>query len=477
MEAILSLIREVKALARIAQNVDDSWSSVELTGNYNTGIFSIFSSLQQIEQVLQIVNLLTVRIDSTLHSDWEEIQDYAGAVNSFTTWSLTVNKSFLSAKKIDNFYVNVFLSEQNCVNWLVTVDPTSEGNVFYVKNPIKIFVEGLDSPLGGPSLYFLPCEKSSLSVAYSTNKLMPTAGKVRENVHFVANSAYVDPASLLLCGGNYSSRLGKVLINKFSQGISVCIANEFFSSSSVVIDGIKRLTLERGELSVPTLVFYDKLVDLVQWLYEDRITTRKKLFNERLTLDISTGSSLLAALENNIDSAFKQARERYNFVILDRKDAYVKELKDLLKDLRSQSDLYAAKIRTLLSNFLRDTLAAIVLIGFTIFTKFTDNSFLNKNNMLDGVFYALGLYYLISMVMQAAVDYSDIRVTENELKYWKNVSKELIPDRDFEDHRKRSLAGRRTSARIIYPIICVLYVVIAVLCFNYPDYFRANLSK
>jgi hypothetical protein len=148
-----------------------------------------------------------------------------------------------------------------------------------------------------------------------------------------------------------------------------------------------------------------------------------------------------------------------------------------LKDLRSQSDLYSQKIRTLLNNFLRDLLAGIILVGFTIFTKFTDNIGLEKHQLLMYVFNGLGIYYFISILMQAATDFTDIAITNKELRYWKNAAKELIPEREFDQYFTQSLRSRRISWRVLYPLLAALYVLIGIACFKYPAFFEKLLTK
>ena len=103
----------------------------------------------------------------------------------------------------------------------------------------------------------------------------------------------------------------------------------------------------------------------------------------RLTLEIDESKSLIHELNLHLEKAFEEAIQRYNFAILERREKYISELKELLKDIKNQSDLYSQKIRNLLNNLLRDILAAILLIGFTIFTKFSDNLILDKVSLLN----------------------------------------------------------------------------------------------
>lgn len=74
--------------------------------------------------------------------------------------------------------------------------------------------------------------------------------------------------------------------------------------------------------------------------------------------------------------------------MLERRDAYAKELTNLLKDLKAQSDLYSSKVRSLLGNLTRDVLAGILLIGFTMFTKFTEIEKLSRYENIINIIFA-----------------------------------------------------------------------------------------
>jgi hypothetical protein len=117
-------------------------------------------------------------------------------------------------------------------------------------------------------------------------------------------------------------------------------------------------------------------------------------------------------------------------------------------------------------------LAAIVLIGFTLFTKFSDNIQLDKELLLKYVFNALAIYYVVSIVLQAIVDITDMHISKREILYWKNTTKELLPEKEFKTHIDKSLKGRKTSVWIIYPLIAITYLSIAFACYKFPVYFK-----
>ena len=79
--------------------------------------------------------------------------------------------------------------------------------------------------------------------------------------------------------------------------------------------------------------------------------------------------------------------------------------------------------------------------------------------------------------MQTIVDWIDINVSKREILYWKNATKELLPEQEFKAHIDRSLKGRRRSLRIIYPLFVLCYLLIALACWKYPTIFQSTLQE
>ena len=123
-----------------------------------------------------------------------------------------------------------------------------------------------------------------------------------------------------------------------------------------------------------------------------------------------------------------QAKERYGYILLDRQDAYVKELRLALKEFKSQADLYVSKQRTLISNLMRDVLAGLLLVGFTLFTKFTEIEKLKGHEgIINAIFKGLAAYFIISSLMQVVNDIIDMVLSNRELRYWSNNMSSLWP--------------------------------------------------
>jgi hypothetical protein len=478
MNEQLSIVSKVLSISSSCSLKKETWGSLNLTGPYSIDIFEQLKDLESLLKEVQCSESLKIKFDSDPVSS-SDFDDYINNVNSFNEWNIVLNKESLLNKRLNVlFNMNFFLESVDCQKWLEEQNPLKGESKINALSPLKIIVCDLASPFGGEALSFLPLSEDAFSISYTNISRLPTLDGIKENVRFLGNYDVVfDPNTYKLVGGDFTSELAKCLLKKSCIALACCIVDEFYDFDSVVINGFKRVKLKLWD--VGDNYDYDlneKLYILIKWLYDEKTATRKKLFTERLSLEINASSSVIAGLHSYLTLALEQAKERYNFVILDRKDNYVKELKDLLKDLRSQSDLYSLKIRTLLSNFLRDVLAALVLIGFTIFTKFSDNIQLQSHQLLTYVFYGLSVYYVVSAIMQLAIDWVDIAITNKELKYWKNASKELIPEEEFDKRYKESLSPRQRSLYILYPIILLLYLLIAFACYKFPAIFEQILK-
>lgn len=238
---------------------------------------------------------------------------------------------------------------------------------------LKIFVNELTTSCGGTNLlitgdYDEPFDSQIDSLPsdslISNHVLLPNGRNLSHNVHeylitFInkrkskPQTKYYNFALIYSC-----ATLCGTFVNELD-------------GTTVVIQGIKRIKIPIfNDNTIVDLKLSLLLKDIVEWIYQDRddakIDIRRKLFLDRITLDIDYEQPLLNVLPLIAQNAFEQAKERYSFVMLERRDAYAKELAILLKDLKQQSELYSAKLRTFLSNLTRDVLAGILLVGFTL---------------------------------------------------------------------------------------------------------------
>jgi hypothetical protein len=465
-------------LITYADSWEEQWHHLSIHGTLHPGFLDEYKQLPEQLRALGFSTVLRLYFNNN-EADDNDIDDYSKNPESIGQWEVRLNKWPLIQKvHSDSWHYNFFLTSEKCEQWLKELNPLLKSCPINELGQIRILVGDLQESFGGESVQFLP-GIGAYVVPASSNYQLPSPDQLKEVIHFITtDDISINAAAWKVTFRQATTPLQQAFRYQACVALATCLVTEYHNDDKVIVNGIRRIVLRIFDgHELLTDRFYIELLGLVAWIFEDRVPIRKKLFNERLSLDQNPGDTLLKSLINCLPHALEQAKERYNFVIIDRKDAYVKELKELLKDIRTQSELYAVKIRTLLSNFLRDLLAGLVLVGFTLFTKFTDQDTLSDNHRLKLVFYALAIYFIASIILQAIVDWTDISVSKKEMLYWKNASKELLPEKDFDRHIKNSLTGRRRSLRIIYPIVAVFYVGIAFTCFYFPDIYDHWFKK
>jgi hypothetical protein len=464
---LFNILLEVK---KKSLSFDEGWGYIKMSGKYHTELCSKFVEVENIITQIGYGNTLSILIDGG-RIDINEIND----ITNYNDWSLNINKKEF---EINNIHYHFFFSKEFFLEWSKNINPfTQECQINKYEN-LKIIVRDIEHSFGGPHFFVgnnidnefgecllkLPTEKSISQIVHCISE---TPVLIKPQNHIItfsqANDIYVEPFLKNAC---------VVLI--------ASIVNEFYCSKKIILRGVRRIQLSiiDDSTSNVNLNLVTKLSEVVSWIYEDKTETRQKLFIDRLSLDINYDIPLINELFRIIDSTFQQAKERYNFVIIDRKENYLREVRDLLKDMKIQSDLYSGKIRNLLSNLLRDVLAGFLLIGFSLFTKVSElNKLVQEENFLEIVFKSLAVYFIFSAIIQTIIDITDMIISKKEMFYWKNVSREFIPEQEFNKHIKTSLKNRIRSVWTLYTLIILCYFGIAFLSYKFPYIWEKYLSK
>lgn len=403
----------------------------------------------------------------------DEIEDYTGS-----HFTIVVNKTNL--KTIEDYNLQFFYSLDYFEDWLKNISPFNK--LPYLK--LKIIVNELNISCGGTNLLITGDYKETFDSQdnllpndslISNHVLLPNGGNLSHNVHaylitFVSKrkskpkTKYYDFSLIYSC-----STLCGTFVNELD-------------GESVVLQGVKRIKVPLyNDKTKVDLKLSLLLKEIVEWIYQDtddaKIDIRRKLFLDRITLDIDYEQPLLNGLALIAQNAFEQAKERYSFVMLDRRDAYAKELTVLLKDLKQHSELYSSKLRTFLGNLTRDVLAGILFVGFTLFTKFTEIEILFKHEkLINLIFKGLALYFIASALMQIIADVSDVILSKKELNYWSKCISETMPKKELDSHIRKSLNPRFWTTSMIYLLLIFLYGVIAFVAWHFPKIWNEILK-
>ena len=461
------------SLSKIISKGDyaETWGNLTIKVSYYSELFPDVQTLcNEIEKYNTLLSP-TIRVDSDSIL-MDEIDDYPAG-----QFVLIINK--LHLKTIDNYEVQFFYGITNFETWLNNISPFNK--LLYSK--LKIIVNGLNTACGGSNLLIT----GDFDDAFDTQEcLLPTDTIISEHVA-IPNGQELS----FNCHQYLVTFVNKKKSRPKTTYYDICLiyscatlcstfVNELHKDC-IILQGIRRIKAPLyNDKTKVSLKFLLLLKEIVEWIYQDadhaKIDIRRKLFLDRVTLDIDYEQPLLNELSLVAHNAFDQAKERYSFVMLERRDTYAKELASLLKDLKVQADLYSSKIRSLLNSFTRDVLAGILLVGFTLFTKFAEIEILAKYNLIEVIFRGLAIYFIISAVMQLITGISDLCLSKRELKYWRKCISETIPKKELDEHVRKSLTPRWWTTGIIYGLLIILYSFVIYITWTFPSIWSKILN-
>ena len=400
-------------------------------------------------------------------------------------WRLTLGKSPLAQKMRarDDENTLLFFTSEGFIEWVERIDPfqypgTNEPDL---ARPTTIRVNGLATAFGGPLLWVLPpTEQTSVVLA---NKL-PDQSDVHGLIHTNAvKPLRVCPSAYALTWGDIDSPEAKPLVRLSACVLAACLVQELKHTADgydATLRGTKRLSLplydSRQEVSSEALSL---LAEAVCWVYEERPETRLRLVMDRLSIDIEHGQTLLAGAEKYLAVALQQARDSYTFVILDRKDAYHKEVRELMKDMKSQADLYATKVRDLVSSLTRDILSVLVFIGFSFIGKFDQRNIhaLLESNELSLLVKFLACYLVLSCALQFSSHLRDANLAYQESRTWLDVLQHYSSRSDKQDRFLTPIDRRRVTLFFAMGIVGLIYSILVLITWNLPFVIELLLAQ
>jgi len=466
------LTKNLLYLNSLSKNPLEDWDRVVYSGDNNGGLLGVFSEVFSILSEIGQVDKITLYIDDGA-VDSNELEAIEKSGGQFESWRLLLSKEGLtSCKDKDTGLKTIFfLDRQRFIDWAQKLNPFDGTSPFRQAKTVRVFVEGLEDAFGGPSLAVTSFE-DEVPPGWPMQTSLPGEEDIKAQVHVGSSeSVYFSPAPFLLSWGDLECKESKPFRMLSWKLLAACLVQDFFGTERIVLRGVRRLELPLclEEDVAPEASSLNELIVAVKWVYEEKVETRAKLLAERLSLDLESGSSLASQLPSVLKCALTQAREQYGFVILERKDEYVRELRALLKDVKAQSDLYADKTRSLLSGLLRDALGALLLVTVSMLARAGQNANFLSSPGAGVLFKALGVYFLASIVLQGYVHISDLCLSNSEVGYWSNATRNYMPASEQERHLREGVQSRKTNFWIAATLFGVLYLFLAIVSFFFPD--------
>jgi len=410
------------------------------------------------------------------HLDDDDLADPAQYAGMHWHLVLAKNDWALKFKAREAEDTLLFLSERGFKDWVKNLDPFTKINTLYPEfsGPTTIRVRGLQEGFGGPELWVLPLEAEGKQS--ESDLALPDGDAVRGLIHINADEIInIRPRVWSFNWGDLTGPLAGPLVRFSAITLASCLVQElkrFSKHIEVTIKGTKRVSVPLiGPADDDFSVLLPCLLETVKWVYEERPETRLQLIMDRLSIDIDANGSLLEGMKLYLALALQQARDSYGFVISERKDAYHKEMRELMKEMKTQADLYAAKVRELVSSLTRDVLGVLVLVGFSFIGKFDAT---NIATMLVSAQFALlckvlAGYLAFSGILLLITSERDASMTYSEVKKWLEILKNYTSSQDAKDNVLAPVKRRRHFLWGMMIAIGIIYILLTISIFHLPS--------
>jgi len=442
---------------------------------------NISTKLIQLKEWL-ILNQLTSSVSLTIDSIPESWEDCEFEPDDITEWKLSLPDK-VSILKIFELYTADFEEllfinvDYFSVTWLqkhsLLSTPELAGTI-EVGKPIKIWVHGLPEQFGGPKISILntDIENQESNNHWLTSTKLPSQSDVLQSVHFInANVITILPEQYLITWGGIDCSNAKIFRRASTIYLLMCLCQEYYSSSKVVLNGTKRVeTVLYDSSSFPAISLdeFEGLKSTVEWCYADSESdklTKVLLVIDRISLDLKDDASLLDSLDL-FSRALKEAKTKYKYVIQDRKKDYVKELSELQKDISDYIDKVSESAISYSSSFLKDLLAMGFVLTAGVLSRNIVQQEVLKSEEAEILFKAFGLYLALSLFLKFSHGVSSFLQSQSLFYYWREVLSTHMSIDDLEERINTSLKPIKIRFWATYIFISLLYLVLAVFSFN-----------
>lgn len=490
MNAVLPLLDKVDKVLNLAGNIVEECYRMTVTGNgVCESLAQLCIDIDTLASNLSIsCPILKINGATLLYAD--QINDHIG-VNS-CEWTMILSKSSIIteiimgrdfAKKKDNV---LYFTEAAALQWVQKIDPfavvENEMSPSF-ENDTIIWIAKSNLKFGGNAVSVLPI----LTTEFATELVQADAFPVREDINELvkinANEMLrVRPEVFNITWGDKNSDLAKSFMLLAIKSLIATFCYELKKTGDsyfVTFKGTKSITASLdAAFDVDHEVLLNNLSKTVRWIYNERNETRQQLVMDRLSLDIISGKNFYNEIFDNLPVALQQSQDSYAFVILDRKDAYHKEMRELLKDMRSQADMYASKVRDIVNNITRDMLGAFAFVGYSFLGKFDKKNLseLINSHELSLLVRFLAGYLLLSCIMQLVIHLRDSYLTSDESVKWLRVLQRYT---SREENTESFLEPIRKRKRTLYwslGLMSIVYISLAVSIYKLPTIITFLLS-
>lgn len=482
MDTVLTLLAKVEVIRTLASHTVEECYRITMTG---TGMSDgIVTACLEIEQLCSILDIPapTFRVDNSNLDEADELSDYI--LRNNCEWSMILSKDSIVAKLITGIeFANtqdniLYFSEAAALEWVNTIDPfsatLSNMSPSFDRKTI-IWMYNSNVSFGGNIISVLPVGTKTLAVNNIGGGNLPKRDEINNIVRVNSNEMLViRPETFIISWGDNTSLLAKSFMLLAVKSLISCICYELKKSQgrySVTFKGTKSfIGYLDDDCNFPLEQLQKQLIKTILWIYSERSETRQQLVMDRLSLDMLQNKNFFEEILKNLEVSLQQSQDSYAFVILDRKDAYHKEMRELLKDMRSQADMYASKVRDIVGNVTRDILGVFAFVGYSFLGKFDKANLdeLLKSHELSLLVKFLAGYLTLSFILQLTVHWRDASLTTIESRKWLRVLQRYTSREENQESFLEPITKRRHTLYWALLVMASIYTVLAVATWKLP---------
>lgn len=460
-----ALLRALRALCSVSR-VDEARDHLTLTGSPTSHDalrgFVAASEAAGLEIVLWVQGESATVDELTDHDDWR----------------LPIGKAPLLAalgrQPSEGEVVYLFCSGKAFADWAARVSTLADHEPWPER--LSIVVDGIDAAVAGPRLRVGALDRPLIPFDDGSIGKFPKEEDYASLIHLSSRLHARRIHQSALTTGDLGSPWFSPIRAWAENDAALLFANEVVVRDGqyvAILRGNRRIEvpLRQQAMGDPTATNVAALQTAVTWTFEANTDTRHTLIVDRLALDGDEEDSLIRLLRRSIVASLRDARERYQIFVLDNKDSAAKELRDVLKDVRAQADLYAAKSRDLVSGALRDILAVLLLIGLGLVGRLESDKLLavSHSHPIDLFMHLLGAYFVLSGVLQVSVQSRDLWLSRAELLRWLEAVRAQLPSSAVTDAVDKGIKPRRNAFVVVCGLILIVNLALAIALFAWKD--------
>lgn len=419
---------------------------------------------------------MKLKIDG-LEEDWTsvDLED-----EEISDWKLSVadKKEILSASLLVTndidalFFIKSDYFKNDWIKNASGLENPESTKFFKTAKPLKIYVNGIDVKFGGPRIAVLPAksQNESLPKEWMQSTRLPQPEQIKKCIHLVSPDNSIPlPEKLLLNWGDLDNDIVQPFRKALAVSLLLTLCQEYFSKDKIVLRGKKRLEiplyskLSNQEVTKEQI---EKLTETIEWCFaEHDESTRILLVVDRISLDINEGQCLLSSISLFSD-ALSEAKDRYKYVILERKKDYTKELSDLQKDISAIIDKISSAAFSFSSSLLRDLLA----LAFVLTAGVAVRRFVNQDALVSPeasiLFKAFSVYLILSLSFRLFHTIIVKWQSKSVFMTWQNILRSYMSKEEVDNKIYNSLFPINIHYRVTVTIVSIAYIVMAIISWN-----------